>query len=126
MKPAITTTTNGNGSIMPAGTITVNQGSNQTFNITPSSGYHINAVLVDGAPVVSVSSYTFPNVTDNNTLSVKFAIDAEVTHSITTSTSGSGSITPAGTITVNHGSNQAFTIIPSNGYRIASVRVDGS
>jgi len=123
---SISATANGNGGITPAGTITVNQGSNQTFNITPSSGYHIDDVLVDGASVGAVSSYTFSNVTANHNISAGFAIDAVAIHSITATANGSGSITPAGTTTVNHGSNQGFTIVPSNGYRIVDVRVDGA
>jgi len=60
------------GSINPSGEITVNQGSNKSFNITPDTGYSIDDVLVDGSSVGAVSSYTFTNVTENHTISATF------------------------------------------------------
>ncbi len=48
------------------------------------------------------------------------------TNTITASAGQGGSITPSGTITVNKGANQAFTIAPNSGYVIANVLVDGT
>lgn len=67
-----------NGSISPSGSVTVNQGSNKSFTITPNSGYSIDDVLVDGSSVGAVSSYTFTNITQNHTISAAFK--AEVNH----------------------------------------------
>ncbi|MFC1725510.1 FISUMP domain-containing protein [candidate division KSB1 bacterium] len=44
---------------------------------------------------------------------------------ITTSAGIGGTISPSGTVTVNSGSSQTFTITPNSGYSIASVSVDG-
>jgi O-glycosyl hydrolase len=111
-----------NGSISPSGSTIVGQGSSQTYTITPASGYSINNVLVDGASIGSVSSYTFSNVTANHTIEAAFAI-APLT--LTSSAGSGGSIAPSGTIPVQSGATQTFTITPSTGYEIASVLVDG-
>ena len=65
-----------NGSINPAGKVSVPKGGNQTFAITPDNGYHIADVLVDGASVGAVKEYTFENVTEGHTIAVTFAKDS--------------------------------------------------
>jgi hypothetical protein len=110
------------GAISPAGAATVNSGSNQTFTITPGSGYHVSSVLVDGVSVGAVTTYTFTNVIANHTISATFALN---TYTITPSAGAGGAISPAGAATVYSGSNQTFTITPNAGYGIANVLVDG-
>ena len=68
----ITASAGPNGSISPSGSVTVNQGSNKSFTITPDTGYNIDDVLVDGSSVGAVSSYTFTNITQNHTISATF------------------------------------------------------
>jgi hypothetical protein len=69
----ITATALANGSITPAGTVNVQAGTNQTFLITPNSGYKINQVVVDGAiRNFSGSVYSFSNVTAAHSISVSF------------------------------------------------------
>ena len=61
------------GSIAPSGSVTVNEGADQTFTITPNEGYEIDDVLVDDSSVtVTGNSYTFTNVQENHTISVTF------------------------------------------------------
>ncbi len=43
------------------------------YTITPSSGYAVSDVQVDGSSVGAVSTYTFSNVTVNHTISATFA-----------------------------------------------------
>ena len=118
--------TGGNGTIAPSGAVSVNHGANQIFAITPNVGYHINQVLVDGVnnpTAVASGSYTFTNVTANHTIVVSFAIN---TYTIAASVSGgNGTITPSGNVSVNHGTNQTFTITSNEGYHIDQVLVDG-
>ncbi len=45
------------------GTTTVNYGSNQEFTFTPTTGYHIIAVIVNGTTAATTSPYTISNVT---------------------------------------------------------------
>src|SRR5512136_2402356 len=49
-------TADSNGSISPAGTVTVNSGANQTFTLSPKTGYQISDVKVDNASVGAVTS----------------------------------------------------------------------
>lgn len=65
-----------NGSISPAGKVSVPKGGNQTFTITPNDGYHIADVLVDGTSVGAVKEYTFENVIAPHTIAVTFAKDS--------------------------------------------------
>jgi hypothetical protein len=69
----ITASAGSNGSISPSGTVTVNQGANQSFTITPNSGFNISSVTVDGASQGAITTYTFSNVTANHTISATFA-----------------------------------------------------
>lgn len=61
-----------NGAISPSGTVTLEEGSNQTFAITPDTGYETVDVLVDGSSVGAVSSYTFNDLSEDHTISVTF------------------------------------------------------
>ena len=72
--------------------MTVNHGASQTFTITPDTNYHVADVLVDGASVGAVTSYTFTNVTANHTIAASFAID---THTITATAGANGTISPS-------------------------------
>ena len=47
------------------------------------------------------------------------------THTITATAGTGGHIDPSGTITVQHGADQSFTITPENGYQIKDILVDG-
>ncbi|MEK7609595.1 MAG: DUF4082 domain-containing protein [Patescibacteria group bacterium] len=88
---AITASTGANGSISPT-SATVTSGSNQTFTITPNSGYQVAGVLVDGVSVGAVTSYTFSNVTANHTISATFSvIPAGTTFYIRSGATGNGS-----------------------------------
>lgn len=69
----INTNAGANGSINPSSAI-VPQGGSQTFSITPSAGYVVNDVQVDGTSVGTVSSYTFSNVQANHSIGATFKI----------------------------------------------------
>jgi len=124
----ITTSAGSGGSISPTSAL-VNHGGSQSFTITPSSGYKVADVKVNGTSVGAVSSYTFSNVTSNQTISATFTTTTTSTissYTITASATSGGSISPAGTVTVSAGSSMTFTINPSNNrYRISYVEVDG-
>lgn len=120
----ITPTAGTGGTISPA-SVRVNHGASQTFSITPNSGYKVADVKINGASIGAVTSYTFSNVTTNQTISATFTTTSS-SFSITASAGTGGSISPAGTVTVSGGSSKTFTIKPStNRYRISNVRVNG-
>lgn len=70
------------GSISPDGATQVSYGGSQSFTITPSAGYAIANVSVDGVPQGPVSSFTFVNVTADRTISASFVQIAESVASI--------------------------------------------
>ena len=120
----ITVTQGDYGTISP-GTTTVNYQSDQEFNFTSTTGYHLTDVLMNGTSVmgnVENNAYTVSNVTGATTLTTTFAIN---TYIITVTQGDHGIISP-GTTTVNYGNNQEFTITPHIGYHISSLVVDGS
>jgi Glycosyl hydrolase family 48/Secretion system C-terminal sorting domain len=68
----ITASAGANGTISPTGAVSVTNGTNKIFTITPNAGYQIDAVLVNGTSVGAVATYTFTNVTTNQTIAATF------------------------------------------------------
>ncbi|NUQ43175.1 MAG: choice-of-anchor D domain-containing protein, partial [Calditrichaceae bacterium] len=118
----ITASAGSNGSISPSGAVQVFQGLGQTFTITPAFGYQVDDVLVDGASVGAVTSYTFSNVTANHTIHATFAVQ---TFTISATAGPNGAIQPSGSVIVNGGEDQVFIIAPDAGYHVLDVLVDG-
>jgi len=114
--------TSSGGSITPSGAVLVNHGSDQTFVITPDPGYHFVDLFVDSVHVDSTVSYTFYNVTTNHSIYAIFDIN---TYTITASASAGGTISPSGTVSVNHGGSQQFLIAANTGYHLDTLFVDG-
>jgi len=65
------------GTISPAGQVTVLDGDNETFNITPDAGNSVVDVLVDGIPQGSITSYEFTNVTTDRYITALFNLPVE-------------------------------------------------
>ena len=61
------------GSITPSGNVSVREGRDKTFTITPDKGYAVANVKIDGKSIGAVKSYTFENVRRNHTIEVSFA-----------------------------------------------------
>ena len=74
----ITASAGAGGSISPSGAQVLDAGATATYTITPNSGYHIADVLVDGASVGAVGTYTFANVAADHTIAASFAISGDV------------------------------------------------
>ena len=60
------------GSISPSGNVSVREGRDQTFTITPDKGYAVSNVKIDGRSIGVVKSYTFENVKRAHTIEVSF------------------------------------------------------
>ncbi len=110
------------GSISPAGTVWVSNGSSQTYTITPNAEYQVARLIVDGASVSPATSYTFTNVSGCHTISAYFE---QVVFTITATSDANGNINPLGTVSVNSGDSGTFTITPNAGYQVSNVTVDG-
>ena len=68
----IKTTAGAGGSISPSGNVSVREGRDRTFTITPDKGYAISNVKIDGKSIGAVKSYTFENVRRNHAIEVIF------------------------------------------------------
>ena len=69
----IKATAGAGGSISPSGNVSVREGRDQAFTITPDKGYAVANVKIDGRSIGAVKSYTFENVRRNHTIEVSFA-----------------------------------------------------
>ena len=120
----ITATNDTFGAVTPAGVTTVNYGDTPTYTMTPNTGYHVTDVLVNGTSVGAVTSYLFPSVTTNKTISATFAIN---TYTITPSiVRANGTVSPATPQTVNYGATPIFNFTPATGYHLYTVTVNGT
>ncbi len=110
------------GSISPNDPVTVDAGNDQSFAISPDTGYHIADVAIDGVSVGALNMYTFDQVASNHTIRADFAID---THTIAAVAGANGTISPDGDISIPHGSEQLFIFTPDTGYHVSDVKIDG-
>ena len=113
------------GTITPNGNVSANDGADQTFTITPGTGYDISDVLVDGKSVGPVTSYAFSSVSVAHTIAAQFTIQTFV---ITASVSGDpphGSVTPPPD-PINYGNNATIGITPGIGYHVTSLTDNGA
>ena len=132
----------GNGSVSYNGTsirnttkkFTVNEGTSATISITPDDGYRIKSVKKGGTDVttsVSNNKYTLSNIQSNTSVEVEFEA---ITHTLSIKATGNGSASynstairnTTKTFTVNEGTSATISITPDDGYRIKSVKKNGT
>jgi hypothetical protein len=118
----ITASAGAGGTITPTGAVPVTYGASQAFTIASDPAHVVQDVVVDGASVGAVTSYTFSNVTATHTIAVTFAN----VFTITASTGAHGAISPTGAVSVRQGASQTFTITPDANYGVLDVLVDGA
>ena len=68
----IKATAGAGGSITPSGNVSVREGRDKTFTITPDKGYAVANVKIDGRSIGAVKSYTFENVKRAHTIETSF------------------------------------------------------
>jgi len=95
----ITATAGTGGSISPAGSVLVTQGTNKTFTIAANAGYTISTTTVDGVNQGAISTYTFTNVQTTHTISATFSLipvaqSCSLTVSIAQTTPAAQTISP--------------------------------
>ncbi len=118
----ISATAGSGGTIEPIGDVIVPEGMDRSFTIIPDDCYEVVNVLVDGASVGAVRSYTFYDVIENHTIQAFFEQDTLV---IAAFASNGGTISPSGETIVPCGGSQDFTINPQSPcYQVADVLID--
>ena len=80
----LTASAGAHGGISPAGEVTVNDGADQSFTITPDAHCHIGDVVVDGHSQGPITSYNFTAVTQDHTITASFAVDDPALLQVTT------------------------------------------
>jgi hypothetical protein len=113
---------------------TVNEGASATITITPNTGYKLSKLTVNGTNVttgVKDNKYTINSISANTTVVVTFE---QITYTLSVQATGNGTVTYNSTatknntnsFTVNHGSSATLSISPDSGYRLASLKVNGT
>ena len=110
------------GVIVPGTPQTVLCGGSVTFEMKPNACYAVDNVLVNGSPQGAITTYTFSNVTTDDTIFASFKL---LTLTITPSAGPGGSINPNVQQTGNCVESKTFTFLPDTGYMIDDVKVDG-
>ncbi|WP_332677654.1 hypothetical protein, partial [Comamonas sp.] len=134
----ISATTSAGGAISPAGDSAVVAGASLGYMFTPSTGYELSGVLVDGtanADALAKGSYTFTNVTGPHTIKALFKATGTTPGdptdpdkkfvTLSTNANKGGSITPANP-QVAVGSTAEFRVLPDRGFELKSLLLDGA
>ncbi|MBO7130616.1 MAG: hypothetical protein J6V65_00525, partial [Fibrobacterales bacterium] len=117
----VVATASAGGSVSPE-RATVEHGSSQTFTFSPSEGYQLAEVTVDGVPViVENGSYTLSAVTGPRTVAATFS---KQVFRVTATSAGNGTISPA-FAEVEYGGSAQFTLTPNTGFVVDRVELDG-
>jgi hypothetical protein len=111
------------GSIDPSGSTSVPHGGDLGFTATADTGYQVHKWSLDGETVQSGgTSYTLENIQADHTVEVTFRL---LEYEVTGVAGANGSISPAGTTTVPHGSDLVFTATAEDSYRVDEWSLDG-
>ncbi|MBW8886278.1 MAG: cadherin-like beta sandwich domain-containing protein [Fibrobacteres bacterium] len=113
--------------------IQIQHGKDTSITLTPLVGYRILSVTDSGAALASLGTatkfgpktYKLTNVTKSHTLVATFL----KTYTLTTSVTGTGTISPVGTTEVDSGSTQAITMVsgsPSTGVWVSAFTDNGT
>ena len=96
--------------------ITVSSGSTGSGNGTVAYSVPANPNTTSRTGTITIAGQTF-TVTQSGNVAAQYTI--------TSSAGSNGSISPAGSVKVNQGASQTFTITPNTGYTIENVIADG-
>lgn len=92
------------------------------YVITAASGYRLSSLTIDGIQVTPVARYTFAPITTSHIIAASFVQNTTI---ITSSVvSGSGAITPLGSVNVVLRGIQGFYMKANSGSKIISVEID--
>ncbi|TAG50188.1 MAG: Ig-like domain repeat protein [Betaproteobacteria bacterium] len=108
----VTATASGNGTISPPSR-SVQDGATTQFTVTPNAGHYATMGGSCPAGTLVSNTYTTGAITADCGVSATFSINQ---YNVTSSAGANGSIAPATTQTVNHGSQPTFAVTANTGY----------
>jgi hypothetical protein len=127
VQDTLTVNITGNGTVTGTGincgpvcTAAYNQGTVITLSAAPGSGSSFSGWSGGGCSGTGQCIFT---MNTNTTVTATFAAN---TYTISASAGDGGSISPSGSVSVNQGASQTFTITPYTGYSISDVMIDGT
>ncbi len=106
----------------------INYGESMTLEAWAKEGYQFDGWTENGKTVSKDSRMSLDRITQSRTFPAVFSRknDQPRTYTITAATSsGNGTITPAGKSTVKEGEGILYTMTPGSGYAVSNVYVDG-
>ena len=120
------------GEIEPSGSLTVTDGDDQQFLVTPYDGWEVLHVLVNGKSVETESAelrghdaYTLRDIHSDSAIIVMFREKVRHTITATAQPAKGGSISPSGSVLVDHGGKHTFFVEVRRGWEAETV-VDGN
>ncbi|MCX8473306.1 MAG: M43 family zinc metalloprotease, partial [Sediminibacterium sp.] len=119
----INSTANFGGVISPLGNVSVSQGDDIQFTITPNKGYYLETLLVNNNIIENTTLYTFSNIQANQSIRAVFT---KYPYFVATVFNSGGTISPSDTSFVFINSTRTFTITPNFGYKLDSLFIDGN
>lgn len=112
------------GGTVSASAKRVDEGKPVTFTFKPDAGHELYRATVNGndiMPLVVDNKYTINGVTDDIRLNAEFSL---IHYTIKTSCTAGGSVS-ASSYSVLYGEDVTFTVTPSEGYEIESIKLNG-
>ncbi len=114
----VTASAGANGTINPAGAITVNSGASRSFTATPSAGFLVDRWFVGGVQAqVGGTTLSLTNITTNRTVSVTFK-PGSFTMTVGASPAAWGTVTGGGAVL--GGTMHTVAATPATGYKFTS------
>lgn len=110
------------------GTVQVQHGSDSSFTVKPTTGHHIEAIVIDGKPFDFEPdqdgnyTYTFAEVEQNHFVKVTFQIN---TYAVSASVTGGLGGVELDKETVDYNGKAVVTINPEEKYRLDTLTVNG-
>ncbi|MEY4731396.1 MAG: hypothetical protein RL681_342, partial [Candidatus Parcubacteria bacterium] len=110
---------------------TASVGTSKTITTSTATTYNVavSGMTTSGTLIANIPAGAAQDGIPNQSTAATFTDNTvqynHPTWAITASAGTGGTITPSGSVAVNQGSNQAFSIVPSSGYIVSDVLVDG-
>lgn len=114
------------GTVDPSGKVRVAYGGSLTVVVELNDGFTLTSVEVDGEDIGADREFTISDIVSDVSVSITVSHRvAVVMHTVTSSASYGGTITPSGETLVEHGGSITFSINPISGWRLSHLDVDG-